>query len=182
MQEAILREYIPNSISIRNITLADSDWECDLLRVTRAGYATEFEIKRSVQDFRADFNKTVAGTGMAKHDAYSSEDRVFLKGGRREVFRPAHFFFVVPEGLLDGVSIPGHCGLIECRVQELPFSRGRHCVSVIKKRAPRLKNPTRITRRQMWNICIKACDRLVRAERSCRLMDSEIRRLNDSCQ
>ena len=33
------------------------DWECDMLAITRSGYAIEYEIKDTYSDFKADFTK-----------------------------------------------------------------------------------------------------------------------------
>ena len=71
--------------------------ECDLALVTVAGYFREYEIKLSVADFRADGRK-------------SQKHRLLAEG---HPFGPVQFWYVVPQGLLAGESLPPWAGLIE---------------------------------------------------------------------
>lgn len=67
--QAILMRWVldeKNHIMVApNITSVFS-WECDLLSLTRAAYSHEFEIKRTLSDYRADFTGKVS-----KHDKLS---------------------------------------------------------------------------------------------------------------
>ena len=65
--------------------------ECDIIKVTLSGYATEYEIKVSKSDFRADLKK------KHKHDSK------FIK----------QLYYVVPEELLEFAKqyIPEYAGL-----------------------------------------------------------------------
>lgn len=77
-------------------------WECDLVSVTQAGYAVEYEIKRTRGDFRRDSNKR--------------RDR-FFRGKSRFKHRghgPCRFFYVTtPELALDDDALPAYAGLID---------------------------------------------------------------------
>jgi hypothetical protein len=66
--------------------------ECDILKVTPAGIATEYEIKTSKNDFKADFKKT------HKHNSN------FI----------SYFYYVVPKNLSEYVkeNLPKDAGLI----------------------------------------------------------------------
>lgn len=102
-------------IAVPNYTPAG--WhECDFWLVTRAGYMREYEIKRSVADFRADAHKlalpkykTAPGGGwtaipsMAKHERLAEGDP---QG-------PVQFWYVTPSGLLANEELPLWAGLIE---------------------------------------------------------------------
>jgi len=70
-------------------------WECDVLSVTKSGYATEYELKISKSDFKADFKKR-------KH-------KMFSKGEGGMVSR---FWFVVPKDMVDKKDIPQYAGLM----------------------------------------------------------------------
>lgn len=74
-------------------------WEADLVSVTSSMYAHEFEIKISRSDFKADAQK------ILKHKTLISKRRTYPG--------PSRFFYVVPTGLLDGLDVPEHAGLIE---------------------------------------------------------------------
>lgn len=82
-------------------------WECDLMTVSKAGYISEFEIKLSKSDYRADFKKkNIWGTSKGalinkfKHDLLSSKDCI-----------PKHYWFVVPIEL-EGLDFPDYAGVL----------------------------------------------------------------------
>ena len=60
IQEAIVANYgLQNNTFVPNISWGYfKTHEADLLCISKAGYLTEFEIKRSYSDFLADFKKT----------------------------------------------------------------------------------------------------------------------------
>jgi hypothetical protein len=98
-------------------------FECDLFRVTKAGFSEEYEIKMSIADFRVDAKK-----GPTKHErmrmaAYSAEDQKRLNFEFRSKHErlaqgdqrgPVRFFFVVPEELEAKVKaeLPEWAGLL----------------------------------------------------------------------
>lgn len=71
-------------------------YEMDVFKISASGIVSEYEIKISRSDFKADFNKT------AKHD--------LLKAGRLTTNR---FFFVTPKDLLTINDIPKYAGWLE---------------------------------------------------------------------
>jgi hypothetical protein len=72
-------------------------WECDVLAVTKFGYAVEYELKISRSDFKADFKKP-------KH-------KLFNKGQGGMISK---FWFVVPQGLVKKSEVPAYAGLMYC--------------------------------------------------------------------
>jgi len=83
-------------------------WECDVIEITGAGYMREYEIKMSLQDFRADAKKERLAWGYPrvpehKHTQLATGDK---KG-------PNYFFYVCPSGVLPIEQIPVWAGLIE---------------------------------------------------------------------
>lgn len=137
-----------------NVFLKNSPWEADLIIVTKAYYYTEFEIKLSVADFRKDFQKTLGQyfkDGPLKHDLYSSPgpielDRQQGRGWWNKIPKPKQFYFAVPVGLLKGIEIPRHCGLLEIDEQKR---------LTITKRAPRLSSPTKLSQAAIFNLALK---------------------------
>lgn len=78
-------------------------WECDVLEVSKQGYASEYEIKVSVRDFKADglkSTKTQKGKKLTKAQT--------LKQGKRV----EKFWYVVPYGLIKEEDVPDYAGLI----------------------------------------------------------------------
>lgn len=94
--------------------------EQDWVEVTRAGYAYEYEIKRSSSDYCKDFGKEVreypkAGSGagvryLLKHELLSGQ---VAYQGRYPLVLPRRFYFVFPAGLIKPERVPDHCGIIE---------------------------------------------------------------------
>lgn len=152
----------PGSFTMTNTFVKNSPWEADVLRVLKSGYWHEYEIKLSVSDYRADFRKKVTSwkkESARKHDLYKSPDvlrfdSVYGGGWRHKkllIPKPATYHFVTPAGLLDGITLPDHVGLIE--VAERDRGAGLDCKTV--KRAPRLKSPTKLSWQQLFNLCLK---------------------------
>jgi len=137
-----------------NVFLKDSPFEADAIRVTKACYWHEYEIKISVADYHADFQKT-AGYGKqgdAKHDLYSSDSAIVTRWGIRP--KPKSFSFVVPIGLLEGIDVPAHCGIIEYG-EKLTYWNVK-----VKRPSPTLKNATKLTPEQIFNLACKAACRI----------------------
>lgn len=96
--------------------------ECDIWRVTKSGYAQEYEIKLTVADFRADQRKGHKMDALAAHSTLG----------------PTRFWYVTPEGLLENECLPLWAGLIEA-------SPGRYGKPLVSKgssmrHGPRLHN------------------------------------------
>lgn len=72
-------------------------FEADILSVSKARYWSEWEIKLSIADFNADFNK------RAKHRRLADMER---PDG------PKFFTYIMPEELAERVNVPEYAGLI----------------------------------------------------------------------
>ena len=139
-----------------NMIILDSPWESDVISVSDCYYWTEYEIKVSLADYRADFKKVLSGyqkDSPTKHELYASGDPISRNfWGTTEVSKPAQFYFVTPAGLLDGVDIPEHCGHMEFHEgEDWPFKR----MSLTRK-APRLKKASQLSMKQLYNLTGKA--------------------------
>lgn len=116
-----VRRYLSgtNNMVLYNTFVCPSPWECDVLAISDSYFMTEYEIKVSVADYKADFRKEawiyhrrVAHNcvKMRKHDLYQNgiEDA--------ENFRvppiPRRFFFVFPEGMIDPSEVPPLYGVM----------------------------------------------------------------------
>lgn len=100
----------------------DGWWECDLAVFSRAGYLTEYEIKLTLQDFRADRKKhqlyhrragmrvpNRAG-GPAADQLY---DRLYKHAQIEQGAGPKYFWFCTPRRLVPDREIPSWAGLME---------------------------------------------------------------------
>ena len=119
-------------------------WESDLISVTKAGYAHEYEIKISRADFLAE-QRDIAGAGEAdwtsvtpkqfRHLALQGRtDHPALHACRRITDarvqecahgRPSHFWYVTTPGVCDPEEVPAYAGLMvvkdtnaRCRVEK----------------------------------------------------------------
>lgn len=90
-------------------------WEADLVSVTGAGFAHEYEVKISRSDFRTDAKK-LKHQRLLKADRYKKDPT------------SVQFWYVVPAGLVSVDEVPQHAGLLEIR---------RGYIKLIKN-APRL--------------------------------------------
>lgn len=86
-------------------------WECDLFRVTRAGYFYEYEIKLNQIDFNKDKNKN-------KH-IWNKQLRMLENFNKYELLEntdngPSRFYYVVTEDIVEYVEkkLPAWAGLI----------------------------------------------------------------------
>ena len=148
----------PGSFTMTNTFIQGSPWESDVIRVLKSGYWHEYEIKMSVSDYRADFRKKFCKwkrDSARKHDLYKSDSEIQREkiaglAYRGVIPKPATFHFVTPAGLLDGVTIPDHCGLIEVIEDDMMVRR-----ATTVKKAPRLKKPTKLSWPQLFNLCLK---------------------------
>ena len=103
-------------IVVPNIYLFN--WESDLIYLSGANYVTEWEIKISRADYKADFNKKF------KHKVLS---------GKINYSRPVEFYYACPVNMIDISEVPDYAGLYYIR-----DFQGKHVAEEIKK-APRFK-------------------------------------------
>lgn len=122
------------SIAAPNIKLYP--FESDLLILRESGYVSEYEIKLTARDFRADNRKSCrmrAGStrlGTYERELYRTVNRYeWLQAG----YGPNRFYYAVPEKLIGQVEIPEWAGIISCWPTR---TQGRCGVSV--QRHPKL--------------------------------------------
>jgi hypothetical protein len=126
MQRALWGKY-RSSTTVMLPNYTPHGWyECDLYIVTKRLYTVECEIKRTVEDFRADTRK------RTKHM------RLAQRTGPRV---PTRFFYVVPDRLIQVSDVPEYAGLMFYR---MVGERYPHPRLVEAKAAPRL-NTNRVT-------------------------------------
>jgi len=153
-----LRMGSQTSIILPNVFVGGSNWESDMVEVKKSGLWYEYEIKLSVADYRADFEKKQFGymhNSLRKHEAYASDQPIML-GTRRLIPKPKQFYFVVPAGLLDAVEVPAHCGILEFTNPVKSRSWG---ISA-KRHPPILKPPTKLSPEWIFNLAVKASGRI----------------------
>lgn len=97
-------------------------YEADVAAVMeKSKYLTEYEIKCSIADFRADFKKSMraftTGDSNLKHDtlAHRKHGQSHPAKGKtgKKFWTPNYFYFVAEVGILPLKEIPEHAGLIE---------------------------------------------------------------------
>lgn len=81
-------------------------FECDIFSLTKAGYFHEHEIKLNRQDFLNDAKKSMKISYQTKEEKTKYE---LLESGYEK--GPVHFWYLVPEGLLEPNDIPFFTGL-----------------------------------------------------------------------
>lgn len=128
-------------------------YESDLLVVTKAMIAHEFEIKISKSDFFADFKKS--------RDYFVGAEDVVLENGRKkrqlkyetrtkhQLYLngkgPNRFSYVFPEGMIDYSEVPEWCGIVVIREQH-----GRTKAVVV--RSARMLHKNKFTDKQMLQL------------------------------
>ena len=80
-------------------------WEADMIRMTRAHYLYEYEIKTTVADFKAEKNK--------RHKHMTLTTGLNTCGRPTEI--PRYFIYVVPDGLVGAKDVQVHAGLMWVR-------------------------------------------------------------------
>lgn len=98
IQRVICRtESLKFNIPCERVKFLFSDWECDVLSLGKQDYITEFEVKVSKSDFKADAKKK-------KWKFYN--DQILVK----EISN--YFYYACPVGLISKEEIPAFAGLI----------------------------------------------------------------------
>jgi hypothetical protein len=105
VQDAV---YVHCAIKNHEIIVPNScvlGWEADVVSVNRTGFISEFEIKVSRADFKAEAKKAHRRllTDPVQHSTFF---------GSIIHPRPNYFFFAVPEGLIEPEEVPDYAGLI----------------------------------------------------------------------
>ncbi len=109
IQQVLIREFWSSSwVLMPNYTPA-SWWECDLFRLTRAGYFYEYEIKLTKSDFRADQKKQKSFWGGGPNRTTQSKYELLASD---EGAGPKEFWIVVPEDLIRPNDLPDWAGLM----------------------------------------------------------------------
>ena len=84
-------------------------YECDLFVITKADITIEYELKKSLGDYKKDFEK--------QKERYNWRNlETFIKSSKHELIRTGKrtnkFYFVIPEELKDKVEVPEYAGLM----------------------------------------------------------------------
>ncbi len=114
---------IPNCCPVR--------WfECDILAITKAKYMYEYEIKLTINDFKADAKKVMKDwRSWSEERGWKPKHERLFTG---DVNGPSRFWFMVPDGLIPISDVPEFAGLIY-------LTNYKDCVGFTEqKRAPRL--------------------------------------------
>jgi hypothetical protein len=138
-------------------------WECDLFEISKAGFATEYEVKLSRGDFNRDalkqqtrfsFDESLPGLEGVQRSTLNKHD-LLAAGDTRG---PARFYFVTPYGLIERVPAWAGWG-------EVVRDRGGVLRWHVRKPAPRLHSAkvsdqtrTRVFRAchwRMWRLLVR---------------------------
>ena len=88
-------------------------YEADILEVTKAGYATEYEVKISRADFFKDAEKKkLSWSGNVKSVKFDE----LQKGNRVN-----YFYYLVPKGLITPEEVPEFAGLTYVEISEVKY-------------------------------------------------------------
>jgi len=144
MQRAVLHFCFKRSVRIvaPNIHLL-MNCEQDMLEVTTAGYAVEYEIKTTRADYEADFCKTVGYSFRSnvkrKHDVLA---------GRADAgcwTLPRRFWFVVPAPFASSVKVPAHAGLLAATPTKQLWIGGPNLTLTRLKEAPTIRGAKKLS-------------------------------------
>jgi hypothetical protein len=105
----IINAFCDNTIITANKVFPNvfiGSFEADIMELTKAGYAVEYEVKISRSDFRNDAKKQRAYATQPPKSKYD-----ILQEGKRV----NRFYYIVPEGLIAETEIPEFAGLIYAR-------------------------------------------------------------------
>jgi hypothetical protein len=130
---AVMRDLWRKETCVPNYTPAGW-YECDVFRVTRAGYWHEFEVKLTVADFNRDRDK-VRETWRRASDGWSKAADVLTKHQRLaggDTTGPSRFWFAAPAALRIEPHVPSWAGLVYLHEQ------GARVVARIARQAPEL--------------------------------------------
>ena len=127
--------------------------EQDMLEVTQAGYAVEYECKTNQSDFRADFRKT-CGWRTKKHDLLAGKVDPGL------FTLPRRFWFVLPTFMVTSSKhldwyeqgVPAHAGILAASYRKVRYA-GQHEVELtILRPAPVIRGAKKLTEKQLGRI------------------------------
>lgn len=135
IQLSIHRERVASSKIICPNYTPRGWWECDLWQVTKSGYATEYEIKITLSDFKNDARKQQVQ--YEKNDGwkkYTENKHDLLSAGCDR--GPSRFFYCVPKSLVEQIEplLPDWAGLISF----FPVEGWHLSLARVRKDAPRL--------------------------------------------
>lgn len=133
IQDILMIESYTKPIQITNYS--GIGYEADVLMITKAGLAYEYEVKTSRNDFKKDFTKN------RKHRIYS-DSRPHLIRRRNYPEKPNYFYYVCKAGLINVTEIPEYAGLI--------YVTEDRRLEVVKK-APKL-HTYKFPDSMIWNI------------------------------
>ncbi len=99
-------------------------WECDLFRITKAGYFYEYEIKLTRGDFKADAKKVDIHYGPHGNGKWGKfvHSRKHERLGQEGDDGPREFWWVVREDLIGLDDIEDWAGLMYARVSNPRYS------------------------------------------------------------
>ena len=144
MQRAVLHFCFMRSVRMvaPNICLL-MGCEQDMLEVTQAGYAVEYEIKTTLPDYKKDFSK-VAGNRYWRH-AKSKHD---VLAGTADIGRwtlPRRFWFVLPTPVALLVEVPTHAGLLAATPCKQLWDGGPNLTLTRLKDAPVIRGAKKLS-------------------------------------
>jgi hypothetical protein len=112
VQQAIHRDIVSRCIAVMPNFTPRGWWECDVCAVTNSGYFTEYEIKLTASDLRADADKHVGRyrtvNGAWKYVSAGDYKHDLLRQGHK--IGPSSFYYVVPPDLAE--LVPAWAGVM----------------------------------------------------------------------
>ena len=122
----------------RNIIVPNISWglgihECDLLVLRNSGYAVEVEIKRTVYDFKKDFEK--------RHNHHDWQNRI------------VEFYYAFPEEIYEKCKdlVPERAGIILCK-STYDYKKRFKVKARIKKKAKRNTKARKMNEKEQYQI------------------------------
>lgn len=129
MEVAIAKHFgVRSHIIVPNVSWGFFNHELDMFLIRKSGYGFEVEIKRSVSDFRADFNK--------KHGHVDKKNRI------------VQLYYAFPEELFHKLEkdVPLDCGIISVATY------GNNHMARVRREATRRKGARALTDKEIAKI------------------------------
>lgn len=140
IQQAICKmEVLKFNIPCENVNYMFGSWEYDVLSLNKAGNITEFEVKISRSDFKADRKKR-------KFKYYEQKNFTLM---------PNRFYYACPEGLIQPDEIPAYAGLIYFNCGEFAIIKNAPLIHKIKHDTDKIKS--KILRIQTERMYLGGC-------------------------
>lgn len=88
-------------------------WECDVFAISKSGYISEFEIKLTKSDFKADAEKSGRTLFINSSIDRATKHEAIMAG---DLNGPSKFTYVLPDGIINDEEVPEWAGIMRASI------------------------------------------------------------------